>query len=348
MSERIYDTIINSEPITKGWSGDKKYCVITTDDMKYLLRIFPVSRYESRNMLFELMEQAEALDVPMCTPIECGICDEGVYWLQSWIDGEDLEAVLHTFSEAEQYVYGVKAGEILRKIHSVPALGVPSERPDWAVSFDHSTYERIEKYHSCGLRFDGDEPVLEFLTQNKSLIENRPQNLQHGDYSIRNMMLEKGELKIIDFERLYFGDPWEDFVFNMLEAAKNSYFTTGQFHGYFGGEPSEEFWRTYAFYIYSSLLPGMYELDQTDTFEKDRILKQTAEILRWFESIGNPVPTWYLKGYEVCDVLDTDGNKTRRFHERGKPMNEGKHHLEVHVGMVSELNRSCVERNSNL
>lgn len=31
------------------------------------------------------------LGIPMCQSIEFGTCDEGVYSLQSWIDGKDAE-----------------------------------------------------------------------------------------------------------------------------------------------------------------------------------------------------------------------------------------------------------------
>ena len=95
MSERIYDTIINFESITKGWSEDKKYCVTTADGIKYLLRITPISRYETRKSLFAMLEQVAALGIPMCVPVEFGTCDDGVYSIQSWIDGEDLETVLY-------------------------------------------------------------------------------------------------------------------------------------------------------------------------------------------------------------------------------------------------------------
>ena len=32
-----FDTFVKSEPITKGWSEDKKYCVTKADGTKYLL-----------------------------------------------------------------------------------------------------------------------------------------------------------------------------------------------------------------------------------------------------------------------------------------------------------------------
>lgn len=37
----LLDTIIHKEPVTKGWSCDQKYCAITSDGARYLLRITP-------------------------------------------------------------------------------------------------------------------------------------------------------------------------------------------------------------------------------------------------------------------------------------------------------------------
>ena len=34
-----------------------------------------------------MMKQVASFGVPMCQPIEFGTCDEGVYSIQSWIDG---------------------------------------------------------------------------------------------------------------------------------------------------------------------------------------------------------------------------------------------------------------------
>ena len=38
---------------------------------------------------------------------------------------------------------------------------------------------------------------------------------------------------------------------------------------------------------------------------------------------------------EVWDVLDIDGNKTGRIHERGKPMQKGEGHLVVHIWILN-------------
>lgn len=61
------------DPIAKGWSDDKKYCVSTADGTKYLLRISPASRYETRKALFAMLERVTTLDIPMCSPVEFGL-----------------------------------------------------------------------------------------------------------------------------------------------------------------------------------------------------------------------------------------------------------------------------------
>lgn len=290
---------VDIQPITKGWSEDKKYCVADTSGTKYLLRITPISRYEARKSLYSMLERLAALGIPMCFPIEFGTCGDSVYLLQSWIDGEDLEEIMLSLSDTQQYVFGFKSGQILRKIHTIFVSDMQSERPDWAESFDHTTDERIQKYRDCGERFGDDEIVLDYLERHKKLIENRPRCFQHGDFCVRNMMLENGELKIIDFERLYFGDPWEDFMFVMLDTVKIPHFSTGQIRGYFDNNPPDEFFETYAFYVLSSLLPGVYEAVLLGHDEIGKMVEQAKRILAWFDNLDNPVPSWYLKDFYI-------------------------------------------------
>ena len=108
--KKIYDIIEKMEPINKGLSRDKKYCATTCDGTKYLLRVMPTEKYETWENLFKMLERIDAFGVPMCKPVEIGTCDDGIYVMQDWIDGEDLFAVLPTLSESEQYVLGIKAG----------------------------------------------------------------------------------------------------------------------------------------------------------------------------------------------------------------------------------------------
>ncbi|MEG2597095.1 MAG: phosphotransferase [Oscillospiraceae bacterium] len=281
---------IQTEPIKKGWSEDKKYCVTKADGTKYLLRISPMERFESKKCLFEMLLKVEALHVPMCNPIEFGTCAEGVYLLQSWIDGKDAEEVVPLLSEAEQYSLGVKSGEILRKIHSIPA---PDIQKDWSDRFNTKTDRKIKCYQDCSIQYEGGEKFIEYINANRYLLNGRPQCFQHGDYHIGNMMLENEELMIIDFDRFDFGDPWEEFNRIVWCAQSSPRFATGQLDGYFGGRPSLQFFKLLAFYIASNMLSSVYWAIPFGQHEVETMLKQACEVLDWYDGMKNPVPKWY-------------------------------------------------------
>ena len=254
MSQRIYDTITTKEPLTEGWSQDKKYCITTKNGTKYLLRISPPEQYELKKSLFAMTEQIAALGTPMCRPVEFGPCDEGVYTIQSWIEGIDLTEILPLSGETlltkkEQYGLGLEAGEILKRIHDIP-IAKPQE--DWADSFGREIDLKIREYNECGLRFEGSAYIIGYIEKNRWLLKGRPQSFLVWDYNVLNMMYENGGLRIIDFEYYNIGDPWKEFDCICWNAMASPHFATGQIHGYFDGEPPEDFFKLLA--LYSSVL----------------------------------------------------------------------------------------------
>lgn len=62
-----------------------------------------------------MMQHVEELGIPMCGPLEFDVSEDGVYSIQTWIDGDDAEEMIPTLSSTNQYAYGLEAGRILRK-----------------------------------------------------------------------------------------------------------------------------------------------------------------------------------------------------------------------------------------
>lgn len=52
---------ISRRLIDKGWSQDKKYCVVYAQGNKFLLRISPIEQYEQKKREYEFMSQVAAL-----------------------------------------------------------------------------------------------------------------------------------------------------------------------------------------------------------------------------------------------------------------------------------------------
>ncbi|MDR2686921.1 MAG: phosphotransferase [Oscillospiraceae bacterium] len=280
-------------PIEKGWSEDRKYCATDAAGTKYLLRVSPAARYENRKALYEILQRVAATGIPMNLPVDFWAGDEGVCMLYSWIGGEDLgEHALPLLPEAEQYALGFRAGEVLRQIHSIPA---PENQEDWETRFNRETDMKIKKYHECGLRFEGDGHVLAYIERNRHLLKDRPQCFQHGDYHANNMMIEHGELRIIDFDRHGFGDPWEEFNRIVFSVQDSPHFARGQMRGYFAGEPPLEFFRLLALYIAHNTLSNITWAIPFGQSQLDFMMKLNSDILSWYDNMRNPVPNWYLK-----------------------------------------------------
>ena len=287
----VYQNIISRTPIDKGWSGDQKYCAVSADGTKYLLRVSHVDRLERKRREYEKMGEVAQLGIPMCMPVEFGTCEEGAYSIQSWIDGEDAESLVTEMDSASQYRYGLDAGRILAKIHTIPA---PVDAPKWETRFNAKIDRKITMYEECELKYENGDTFLNYLAQNRHLLSGRPQSYQHGDYHIGNMMIDReGQLTIIDFDRDDFGDPWEEFNRIVWCAQAAPAFASGMVDGYFGCKVPMEFWKLLVLYISSNTLSSLPWAIPFGDGEIQVMRKQAAQVLEWYDGMKNVVPAWY-------------------------------------------------------
>lgn len=283
---------VTKEPIHKGWSSDKKYRVTDESGRRCLLRISDLSEREAKQAEFRMMQQAAGLGVPMCRPVAFGVCEEGVYSLQTWIDGRDAEEVIPALSAEKQYAYGLEAGRILKTIHTIPA---PETLTDWEIRFNRKIDRKIEKYLACPIHYEGGEAFLQYIETHRRLLKNRPQTYQHGDYHIGNMMLDTDmRLQIIDFNRNDYGDPWEEFNRIVWCAQASPPFASGMVDGYFDGNVPPDFWELLALYIASNTLSSVYWAIPFGEGEVQTMLRQARDVLRWYHGMRDPIPTWYI------------------------------------------------------
>lgn len=288
----LYQRIISRAPIHKGWSEDQKYRAVTDDGQTYLLRISSIDRLERKRKEYERMCDVAKLGIPMCLPIEFGTCEESAYSIQSWIAGEDAKPLIMAMDRAVQYRYGLDAGRMLAKIHTIPA---PEDIPDWEIQFNPKIDYRIDMYENCELKCEsGSDAFLDYISQNRHLLRGRPQTYQHGDYHIGNLMIDQnGVLTVIDFDRDDFGDPWEEFNRIVWSAQAAPAFASGMVDGYFGGEVPMEFWKLLALYISSNALGSIPWAIPFGEEEIQVMRNQVTEILLWYDGMKKVVPTWY-------------------------------------------------------
>lgn len=289
---KLFDKIVSKTVLEKGWSTDKKYCAKDQDGGKYLLRISPIEQYGRKKSEFDLMNQVAELGVPMCVPLEFGTCDEGVYSIQSWINGVDAETA--DLSYEEQYNYGIEAGQILKKIHCIPA---PDNIESWADFFNRKIDRKIKAYEECSLKYDKGQIFIDYVNSHRHLLNGRPRTYQHGDYHVGNMMIgEDGKLYIIDFNRCDFGDPWEEFNRIVWCAQAIPLFAKGMVDGYFDNNVPMHFWELLALYISSNTLSSLPWAIPFGEGEINVMVNQANDVLSWYDNMNDLIPSWYKQG----------------------------------------------------
>ncbi len=285
---------VSKTPINKGWSSDKKYCVTDKNGMKYLLRVSDAAFYNAKKFEFDMMKKVASFGIPMCRPLSLDIRADGVYFLQSWIDGVDAGDVIGNMPSEQQYALGVEAGRLLKIIHSIPA---PAEREDWEPFYNRKLDKKITSYNNCPYKYESGNQFIDYINANRHLLKGRPQVYQHGDFHRGNLMLGvDNKLYVIDFGRNDHGDPWEDLKSTTWDVELSPIFAVGKIDGYFNNNIPDVFWRTLKLYIYCGILSSASWAIAFGEDEVQVMRNQAAEVLKWYDDNEKYIPNWYLQG----------------------------------------------------
>ena len=140
---------------------------------------------------------------------------------------------------------------------------------------------------------------MRHLLANQSLLDDRPQTFNHGDYHPSNLILTPdGQVAVIDYNpyNLDHGDPWWEFRSCSWGVETNAHFYTGRIVGYFSDEPPIDFFKMQAYYdAYGGLAALRAAVEEQREPEEGR--RHMENVLRWFDNMQSPVPAWYLRNF---------------------------------------------------
>ncbi|MDZ5473828.1 aminoglycoside phosphotransferase family protein [Bacillus sp. 31A1R] len=279
--------------IDKGFSGEEKYCLSDQEGNQYLLRVCDIERLESAKNHFQLLQSVEALNIPMTRPIGLELIEkeQKVAMLLTYVEGVDGEESLSSHTEEEQYRIGLSAGEVLRKLHTIPA---PSNLELWDVlkSNKHARYEKtfltLEGYSEY-------KYIVEYIRENEHKLEGRPNMLLHDDFHPSNLIIHNKEFAgVIDFNRFEWGDPYHDLHKVALFTRNISVpFARGQIHGYFQGNPDEEFWERYTLYAAMAIISAIVWTQQFYPEQMEGMITRCEQIIKDHHNFQSSIPSWY-------------------------------------------------------
>ncbi len=279
--------------VEAGWSSDVKYYVLDAHNREYMLRLSDISQDQSKRIEFERIQNFNTLDFGMSRAVEFGTCNAGsmVYTLLTWVAGESLESSLKVLSEQKQYELGIKAGKILKAIHDLPTIEVVD-----VLAKKEKMLEKLARYERCGYRVEQDDKIINYIKSHLDDLNDLKAVMNHGDYHVGNLILTSDfEVGVIDFNRMQVSDHVEDFYkvqsFNVEVSIP---FSIGQIHGYFQGNPSEEFWKVLALYNAYAALNSITWATKFGQEEIEGMIRRCRQTMKDYDSFTQVVPRWYV------------------------------------------------------
>jgi|GEM_PF-5314712 len=289
--------------VVYGTSAKGKYLVKDESENDFFLvihntiDILPKVSAESK-----ILSTMAPLDIGVPKIVDFGkVYSWGVYVLYEYIQGSNLFDVLACKNEKCQYELGIKAGRMLKKIHALPIF---KEGTDWVRLYSKTLINTT--YELFNTKTEVADFFYQYAKSNKHIVTNRPMSFVHGDYSCGNLIAtNENNLFCVDFDGLGYGDIYMDLArLANTAASEASFFSIGGLHGYFEGEPPNDFWISMKFYS------SVYAMQTLLALLNKTIL--TPEIEKYYATIKNNlyqwikskklIPEWY------CDVKENISN----------------------------------------
>lgn len=283
--------IITYEPLLKGWSRDKKYILTSSDYKKYILRITDSSFHKERLRQYNILKDISKYDLHTTKAVDFGILDGGsVYMLMTYLEGEEGIKYVNDIDDDTAYKLGLEAGEILRMLHNIP---VDSSNYDWWRKYQEKLPNKIYNIRNCGRKVKMQEKIIKYYEDNLYLMKDRPLLFSHGDYHLGNMIINNGEVGIIDFEKSTIADPYDDLKPFRWNVLANEYFETGLINAYFEFNIPDDFFPILKFYAAESMISQLpWALNYGEEEIKTAYMLVDKQ-LEWYDNLKLDIPTWY-------------------------------------------------------
>ena len=169
--------------------------------------------------------------------------------------------------------------------------------PDWAEAYGRKMARKVESYRACALHLPELDEFAAYALDSAALLSGRPSTFQHGDYSVSNMVLDASfRLGVIDFDRMDYGDPWEEFSRLPWSVACSPAFSRALLRAYFRGEPPDAFWPLLALYVAVNQISSLPWAIPRGGEQVEIMRQQARQVRAWYDGpYGLSRPTWYRR-----------------------------------------------------
>lgn len=300
--------------IDKGLSHADKYFIKTSNNKKFLLRIIKKSNAYRINKEYNLFDEWYNFRTDNKLFLDKVVEhkfdeDLGIYYvLMEWVEGETAYDVFNNLEEKKQYKLGIKIGRGLRSVHkNSPLIDSLQNKKNWEDYILNEFHRSIDANASCHYKVPYYKNLIDFISKNLHLLENRPQCYKHNDFGLTNTIVnsEDNTIKFVDFDEVIIGDPWEDLIGLDWCIEQFPYGISGIIDGYFSFNIPSEFFKLFLIYDGIEILSRVTriiqsnhagETDKTPEFVEDwinKMKKSSDKIAKDYNNFSAYIPDWY-------------------------------------------------------
>lgn len=287
---------VSIDHIDKGYSRDEKWVMTTVSGEKYVLRFTDQDQYDKIKMQFELLSELRRHGVQCADPVNIGVIEakQQVYYVLSFIEGQEAKEIMSQLTEEQQYAIGVSAGQDLRNMHKYPA---PSHIEPWEDRVIKKHHRYLTAYRKSGFSLKGDEKAAQFIAKHIDIVKGRPNQFQHDDFHLGNIIVNNHKYAgVIDFNNFDWGDPIHDFYKVALFSRETSEaFSAGQINGYFDGNIPDDFWLLYSVYVAMSIFSSIMWVIKFDPGQMDEMIERLENVVKEHDYFNQIEPQWYAR-----------------------------------------------------
>lgn len=293
VQESINATVSTSQELSTGWSTEEKLYIKDEYGREFLVRISPYSELEKWKYNFSLSQNFYKENVYMAKPlIFTTESNKHVLTILTWLEGEELRENFQLFTRSQHYDLGIEAGKNLKILHTDQKCRISQS---WFDMYSDKIYKKLFNYKKCSLKFDDDTLIIGFINSRIELLKTRPVVLQHGDYHDGNLIVDKnGRLGIIDYNRIDWGDPWQEFDKLIWTLLYSDVFPKGMIDGYFNCKVPIDFFEALALYSCVILISNLaWAVKYNKRNQVSKVMQQKDNILMWYRRFSDVIPEWY-------------------------------------------------------
>lgn len=288
--------IPNSESWTQstlieyGWSGEEKY-IILSNNKKFLLRLLSPKQYYQQAEGIQLLKTCAKILPNIPRLINHGeTLNHNYYLLLTYIDGNNGMEEICKYSNDKQYSMGIRMGETIKKLHDSCTLKMNEEYKNILITkiYNSLNFYKLNKKKLLPL-----EDVEYQITNLKEIINERPLTVLHNDFHLGNMIINNGQISLIDFNRATLGDPFKEFDGIAWSVKYSAPFATGILDEYLKNKNIDEFFKIFRQYLALWQIQMMQFVEDQNDDEKREVLDLIQFTNGWF-NVHSFIPNWFL------------------------------------------------------